>query len=604
MALLVWASSLTEVIGISFLIPFQIIVGLSGIFFLVKVFIYRNKILNLMAQTKDKFLFLNRLLFALGLGVISALLHNPSFLSSKMSLRVGPDLIGWTVSTKYFSENISRAEIMESISKQLSIHDVNLAFRSPILFPETYISKIPSFTDQATGEFLIGAGRVGLPKLLATFCSLSPERLNNVMVGGIVWAVFIISFLVIGILDEKMVSIRTALAITFLTTFNINTISVVMEGGYGQFLSTPFLIAAVYFLQDPKYKGFAILQIFVFLAFALNAYQDAVIIFFVITSIYCLVFHVTHFNGRKFRFRLSEKLALIVILFLALNSHQIPALIRLVFERVNSNGVMGGWDQQKIAFPINLLGVFNWLPFSQSNHPWGFGLFFIVALTSALGMALMAMAVGRKIALLVPTLFAGFLILNFLVYREQNGSLLYRNGLTTNNYQIWKFMAYATPLILLSIFTANYSELKSRTKFVLQKMGQLVLVLAIISSVTWSMDWVKYRTFTFQPEKSFESEILDKYDVVAIGFSSVNSISLILQGDVRYFSESRAFGFTTLRSNPFRDIVYLVPKGHCIQFYCLAKAVAKSGLNPPSKFEVVYKDEDFTVLSGVKNGSE
>jgi hypothetical protein len=194
-------------IGISFLIPFQIIIGFSGIFFLVKVFLSRSKLVKLMTETRDKFLILPKFLFALGLGVLAALLHNPGLLSSRMSLRVGPDLVGWTASTKYFSENISRTGIIESISKQLSIDDVKLAFRSPILFPETYISKIPSFTDQATGEFLVGAGRVGIPKLLATFCNLSPERLNNVMVGGIVWAVFITSFLVIGIFEERMVSV-------------------------------------------------------------------------------------------------------------------------------------------------------------------------------------------------------------------------------------------------------------------------------------------------------------------------------------------------------------------------------------------------------------
>jgi hypothetical protein len=118
------------------------------------------------------------------------------------------------------------------------------------------------------------------------------------------------------------------------------------------------------------------------------------------------------------------------------------------------------------------------------------------------------------------------------------------------------------------------------------------------------MDWIKYRTFTFELQKNFESEILDKYDVVAIGKLSGSTISLILEGDVRYFSETRAFGLSTLRSIPSREIVYLLPKGQCIQFSCLTKAVAKSGLIPPSKFEVVYKNEDFTVFSGVKNGSE
>lgn len=604
MAILVWASSLAELIGISFLIPFQIIIGFSGIFFLVKVFLSRSKLVKLMTETRDKFLILPKFLFALGLGVLAALLHNPGLLSSRMSLRVGPDLVGWTASTKYFSENISRTGIIESISKQLSIDDVKLAFRSPILFPETYISKIPSFTDQATGEFLVGAGRVGIPKLLATFCNLSPERLNNVMVGGIVWAVFITSFLVIGIFEERMVSVKTTLAITFLSTFNVNTISVLMEGGYGQFLSTPFLIAAVYFLLDSRYKGFAILQIFIFLAFALNAYQDAIIVFFVITGIYCLVHYIAHFRQGSFKFRLSSKLALAIILFLTLNSHQFSGFFRLVFERVNSNGVMGGWDQQKIAFPVNLLGVFNWLPFSQANHPWGFGLFLIVALTSALGMAFMILAAARKIALLVPTLFLAFLILNYLVYGQQLDTLLYRNGLATNNYQIWKFMAYATPLILLIIFSADYSNLRIGTRSILQRTGKLVLVLAVISSVTWSMDWIKYRTFTFELQKNFESEILDKYDVVAIGKLSGSTISLILEGDVRYFSETRAFGLSTLRSIPSREIVYLLPKGQCIQFSCLTKAVAKSGLIPPSKFEVVYKNEDFTVFSGVKNGSE
>jgi hypothetical protein len=483
--------------------------------------------------------------------------------------------------------------LVDAVSHQLDLKDVNLAFRSPLIFPDTYISRMSSFSDQAAAEFLIGAGRIGLPKYLATYCEMVPDRLNNIIVGGIVWAVIVTSLLVIGILENREISNKLILGITFLSVFNINTISVLMEGGFGQFLSTPFLIAALFFHQHKDFKLLTFPTILIFLIFALNAYQDAIIIFLVII----LLLMALRFFRRDLQFDAArgttKKFIKISTLIVLVNLHQIAPFADVVLERFRSSGVVGGWDQGKVALPINLMGIFNWLPFNQTNHPWGLG-FFGIVFASSLIIVFFLFAAMRKTKLqLSMVLFIVFLILNFLVYR---------NGLETNNYQIWKFMAYATPLILLDIFTQNYGEVKIKTKtktkgFILRS-SYLILVLAVISTATWTTDWFKFRSVSFETKEIFSSIVLSNYEIVLIGQSSGNATSLILEGDLRFFSASRAFGLPTNRSIPKREFAYLMETGQCVTDSCLIKLIEEKGMIAPKKFKKIYQDQDLVVFLG------
>jgi hypothetical protein len=365
-----------------------------------------------------------------------------------------------------------------------------------------------------------------------------------------------------------------------------------MEGGYGQFLSPPFLMAALFFQQSKDLNFFAFPMILIFSLFSLNAYQDGFIVYLVITTLYLMIRFISKEIVLSKVFDAGKKFTNVLLLFFIINLHQMLPLFKIFFERFNSNGVVGGWDQGKIAMPVNLLGVFNWLPYTQVNHSWGFGFLLVVIMISALLLFLLFIGVRDSQLHLILAIFLGFLLLNFMVYRD---------GLETNNYQIWKFMGYATPLIWLIIFTENYSEYQLKMQRSIKKATCAVLAIAVVTTSTWTADWLKFRTFTYETKKTFNSSVVDKYDIAVIGQTSGNALSLILQGDLRFFGTTRAFGLPTIRSFPQRDLAYLMELGQCDEYSCLSAFVNQRGLESPEAFEVIYKDDDIVVFIGIKD---
>lgn len=585
MAFLVWLASIVEIAGKSYtsvLVIVVIFALLFSIFKIKKIQFSRivDKLHLVLSAENIQYIF-----FTLSLGVITAFLHNPTLTSTSMSFRIGPDLAGWTAATQYFCQHSSRVRLSESILQQLGLQNISQAFRNPLQFPDTYIGRIPSFTDQVNGEFLIGANRVGLPKLLSGYCALLPDWLNNIMVGGIIWATITLSLLIIGILKIKEISPKIIMVVAFLSVFNVNTISVLMEGGYGQFISTPFLVAAIYFLQKQYFSQISKFLIVVFIVFSLNAYQDAIIIFTIFCFIYALLLQLSRGIRSKINLSISRRFLVYISLMILINAHQVNSFSRLLLERFKSSGVLGGWDQGKIAFPVNLLGLFNWLPYSSENHPWGFGFFLLTISLSIISVFLLVKLFLKRTALLSMSIFVGYLVISLMVYRK---------GLSTNNYQVWKLMAYATPIIFLDVFSALSSRLQAGARNYLQKVSLIVLILICLSTLTWMNDWLKYRSFSVESSKDFSERVLDKYDVLIIGNWTGSSVTLLLQGDVRYFLPSRGFGLPSLRSKPGRQITYLLPTGQCVEDYCLSSFVLArgGGAKSPKEFEMIYQDGD------------
>jgi hypothetical protein len=607
MAFLVWLASIVEIAGKSFA-PLLILVCIFALVFSIsKIKKTHSSKVSLKERVLENTEKIKYSLFTLGLGFVTAILQNPTLTSTRMSFRVGPDLAGWTAATKYFCENSSREKLAESIKLQLDVQNVSEAFRNPIQFQDTYIGRIPSFTDQVTGEFLIGANRVGLPKLLAGYCTFMPDWLNNIMVGGMIWAVITLSLLIIGILKMKDISPNFVMAVVFVSIFNVNTISVLMEGGYGQFISLPFMISAIYFVQKQYISQISMPLIAIFIIFSLSAYQDSIIIFTIFYFIYVLLFQLNRGIRSKINFNISRKFLLYCGLIVLINAHQIVAFSGLILERFKSNGVVGGWDQGKIAFPVNLLGLFNWLPYSSENHPWGFGIILLTISLSIVFVLLLAKTSIKKITLLSMTVFIAYLILTFLVYRKEFNTnnyqvwklmaLAYRQEFNTNNYQVWKLMAYATPIIFLNIFSEFSFRFQAGARKYFQKVALILLIFVGLSSLTWMHDWMKYRSYSLETSKEFSERVLDKYDVLLVG-NWTNYAPIVLQGDVRFVFPTRAFGLPSQRSKPEREISYLIPNGQCVTDSCLSEFVLQFRLTPPQAFEMIYRDKDTIAFVG------
>ena len=610
MATLVWLASIAELAKQRYT-PFFIAILLVSITFLIPRLRAINFVnLSLGKRFTHNFEDIKYGFLTLSMGLIPAALHSPlsEINSTRISFRIGPDLAGWTAATKYFCENTSREKLSTSIVQQLGLENISQAFRNPIQFQNSYIGRAPSFTDQVTGEFLIGANRVGLPKFLSGFCTLAPDWLNNIMVGGVIWAVVTMCFLIIGILKMKEISPFIIMATTCIAIFNVNTLSVLMEGGYGQFISTPFLISAVFFIQKKYDSNFSMTFIAIFVMFSLNAYQDVVIIFAVFFLIYFLLYFVRQRHLTTLSYTASRKSFIVAGVVVILNVHQLGFLFNLLLERIKANGgngLVSGWDQGKIAFPINILGVFNWLPYSSVNHSWGLGIFLITIFLSLLFLVFLVREFLKKSAFLTLTVFISYLIISLLVYRKGlNGILTYTPDGTpvrgTNNYQVWKLLAYGTPVVLINIV----SDHAKRFQLILEpftKRAATIFILSVsLTSMTWMNDWIEHRSLSINTSDNFAVDILDKYDILIIGNWAGSAISLTLEGDVRYFLPSRGFQLSSYRSLPVREIAYLLPKGQCFDYSCLSANVTQRGLESPEAFKLIYEDSDVIAFLGTK----
>ena len=129
----------------------------------------------------------------------------------------------------------------------------------------------------------------------------------------------------------------------------------------------------------------------------------------------------------------------------------------------------------------------------------------------------------------------------------------------------------------------------------------IVLILSVsLTSFTWMNDWIKHRSFSVSTDDNFSVDVLDKYDVLIIGNWTGSAISLILEGDLRYFLPSRGFQLSSYRSSPVREVAYLLPKSQCIDYSCLSANVTQRGLESPEAFKLIYEDSDVIAFLGTK----
>jgi hypothetical protein len=159
-------------------------------------------------------------------------------------------------------------------------------------------------------------------------------------------------------------------------------------------------------------------------------------------------------------------------------------------------------------------------------------------------------------------------------------------------------MAYGTPIILLNISSEYFSDLRTKTSKVVQKVGTIGLIFISLSSLTWMNDWINNRSFNLETREEFSGRVLDKYDVLIVGDWATNVKSIALLGDVRYFFPDRGFGISVERSKPTREISYIIPSGQCVSNSCLAAFVLKLGLQSPKEFELIYRDKEVSAFIG------
>jgi hypothetical protein len=491
-----------------------------------------------------------------------------SFLSSGglfapgFSFRVGPDNFGWAISAKVLCQGETLGHLSDKVQEQLGSTPLFSSLEHPLSSPRfTSIVQIPSFTDQAAFEFLIGAHRTGAPGFLGGLCGLGAENLlTGAFLGLICWALFMFTVIVYRVSRTYELSRLSSAAIALVLSSSFSIFSVGLEGGYGQILTLPYFAFALMALTASKPNYWEIwFSLLLLLAISFSTYLDVMffaIPFFLVIALFRIIRKEIHIHW------LSWKQSVILLSFIIL------AILPLIFDfwRLALFPLMhptaGGWDQGRVPFPANIFGLSPWLPdgYYEITDRSQFDFVVDIALSVLLLLMLIIGGFHRNIAFSL-----GLLALAYLQYS------VYFNPdpvAGVNNYRLWKYGPYAvtTMAFLVASGLSGLRSRRPRQNFQVRafsRLGQMIAIVllcaSLTSSVLWSSEWLNSRR-VFMPSTATNSilEYESKYDLIVDGSDGVEILQeWAFQGNLHYGLSSRGWGLETHRSVPSRPLVII-----------------------------------------------
>ena len=504
-----------------------------------------------------------------------AFLLNNSLFSTQLRLRNGPDTVGILSSARYLCENSSLENLKETVKNQLGNPNFEEILKSPIDIYGNSIYKIASFTDQVNAEFLLGAKRVGLPSIGATYCNIGgPEALFRFSNSIILISIFLITLIVYTFLSKYKVNFAIKLAISIIASLNINLLSATLEGGIAQVITIPFFLYFILALFQKNHRSAGI-SFFNLLVVALTTYYDLLFFVGLVFLVYVAVNHKEILH--KDRFKLYRYLIYAASLATLLLPTEMFRIINEIVVRSNSIA-WGGWDQGKKPTPANFMGFINWLPADGvTNFSRSFGLIVFEIIINAC-LVLTIVRFKERFSFFVITLSCFYILLITKIYIIGNSPY--------NNYIALKVGAYLAPFSALVIGSlmirktlenqANLVFLKSRIPMM---VGVLFLLLNLSAVTSWISDWNR-NSFVSRIDPNLEA-IFEEYDVEVEGFNGAGTIQFILQGNLHYGNKTRAFSVPVERT-PGRQLVYLVNKKEDVDYRW-------------KKFTSIYKTDEFII---------
>lgn len=494
------------------------------------------------------------------------------FFASQFSYRLGPDNLGWATASSYLCRGQTVSDLSKSVQSQIGTTDLIESFNKPVLPGVFSINRIPSYTDQVSAEFLIGAHRTGGPGMVASLCQITGfTSFHAIFLAIICWSVLLVALLVRAFAIEKKLNPLLAVFIGVFTAINVNVLSVTFEGGFGQVLTLPFFLASVIWASRSKFKmtnWFAVSALLV--VAAASTYLDVLYLAapFILGTLLIRIL-----VWKDVKFRVEKSTFVIALLTLLAILPIIPHIYRLAIGPI-LRPAQGGWDQGNFPLLDNILGIASRLPHgvttgleSRTSEIWVFDvcLSFLVLVVFSYTFP--------KVSLPFFPILLGYGVLIYSIY--------FTNAEVINNYRIWKYSEYAAAffsIVVIDSLARYWSSKKTaiakrHKKFGLTKalflaaIVSALLVVQLSTSIIWALDWKKSSKVTLS---SAGAEILapyiEKYDlqVVCGAYPTDYSIS----GDIHYVDSARGAG-PVERSTPAREKVYLIPPKSMESLKCI-----------------------------------
>ena len=480
------------------------------------------------------------------------------------AFRVGPDQFGWITAALQLcrGENLNR--LTHQVQGQLGGTPLLESFNWPLASNSfTQISQIPSFTDQITAEFLIGANRTGIPGLLGSLCGLSQiDGMPAAFTGLAIWALLLTTSVAYLIARRWNVSPIVSAVISLTISVSASVLSVSLEGGYGQLVTLPFFLFFIGALAETKIRPrLVLLAMSLLIIVAASTYLDVVFL----AGPFAILMVILRFAFREFRnvhFAVRDVLIALGVTLVGI----IPALPHL--WRLSIGPILrptaGGWDQGRIPFPADIFGLASWLPkgnyiISPQTHTQ---LVVEYALSAVLLLTIILGGLRRNAVALVALILYTYLMWSVYSHPE-----------ALNNYRLWKYGEYAAVLLIFplsNLLTRAPRWIASRSRIArygLTSLSSLLALLLIVSSLwtsaTWSADWHKSRKsqISLSAQETL-TKLESKYDILVDAIDGIQyPTEYAMYGNAHYVLPTRGYGLLTHRSNPPRKLVVLRPHG-------------------------------------------
>jgi hypothetical protein len=539
----------------------------------IKSFDYKNQLYN----------FRNYTFVTVIIGL--SFLLNPSIRQAAISVRTGPDTIGWLSSAKLLKDENSISNLYNRLQTSLNTSDILLSFHHDPNLAVPSIYTIPSFQDQANAEFLIGAHRTGIPGVIGSFSYwLGESSLYHATNSLVLLTNFLIIYIGYSYLKSKSVSEPNAILISILMAFNANFFSVFMQGGTGQGILTPFLLVIVLQLTASEKSRFLWkLSVFIFLVASFATYFDIALFLVLFIAIYSLIG--TPKRAVVIIQEYASKSILPFTIALVVSFPILSSLPRLLMDRLSS-GAYGGWSQGRIPMLTDFFGVTSWLPADGfNNRPRGL-IFTVVIILFSFGLIAVISQKRKLEEMKVVIAIAGI----YFIFMLSTYASLQRSA---NNYVLYKAAAYSIFLIVIlaGIFLAKTNVKRNPKKQPESLFMPVFIVLTLFTSTGAVNDWLVFRSQTISLQtKQLMTEKVTKYDFQVIGFKAVDKAKFVMLGDVHYLDATRGFNLVTQRTVPQRPLLYLVPPYSCKSTECVTE---QRKFSNRSKFERIVRVPEF-----------
>jgi hypothetical protein len=530
-----------------------------------------HKLKSTFVKRKKLFSDYSNVLYSILLGFVMALPMSRGLFTTEVRFRVGPDLLGWGISSRYLQVHNNVGVLISSIKSQTHVQSIETSFQTTD--PSTSIYGLASYQEQVSAEFLLASKRIGFQSFIGSVAQIFQSITPIFIIWSLVCLFFTIgSYIVISYISQTKLPSSLKILIVVATLLSPSLVAPIFEGGVWHIIAFTLILYGLFVTLEHKREhklGILLLPPFLMMSLALTLNSDVLII-----CIPYLVLWVTQFNRELLRPSL-----IVFFGFVLLHYPMLAGLARSLGNRSN-DAFVGGWSAARLPFPSDVLGLTPWQEsdgFLQQNSSFSIWAILLRAFLSLLLILVLLFIEKRYRKIILAYILPVVVFYTYFLF------MFYKN-INVNTYIPWKLSFVIIPILpfLLDMIYKGYTTVSDaqlsnnpRTKqALLQRQvnrvnrASLVMVslslLVLLQFLRVQIDWATFSTTNtivskgtsiIYNQKDLDVQEIEKLDISGSCIPWFQSIALV--ADLRLIAK-RSKGIEPKSSSPARASAFLI----------------------------------------------